>query len=762
MGGALDLLLDFDLGPPSKELSGFGVAVRAPAGSVHGAAMRLELSVSRAAGGDGVRIAHLASTAPVVPPPNRRREVLPQWLNATDLDDWQSAGGSSHFPEDTSPAVCQELCEKNADCVAWTHERRHQGPGVECRLHTGKASHGAPVLPCPLPNKLCTSGAKKPLEFECLPKKSAWVTGGGDANFSVRVLPGEPLSLRLLVDRTIIELFAQGGRGALVAADQIFRLDHTTAYLFNTGTMDVDVNVSMYGMSCGWAAHLPKPKPLRTDDDAPVGWWTFDAADGSSVPDRAGHGSGRVDLAGTRRVSLGVASAPKAAALRIFGNSSSDSFSVSSSAIDLDEWTLSFWVDWLWGSTTLVQKGDQLNSLQLYDGYMKYEMHTAAGKIEDGPYPHQCGYLQPGAWQHVALTFSKRSGTATLFMDGIPCYNSSVKAGSLKSTKDALAFSSFSGLIADVRVYKRPLSAASVGEMHRATAAIYSSTKVNRPSPEEIEREGLGWRPFPSQPGDEMMHNSWLNFDHRNSDVDTATVSLAGARRILWAGERAAAGRPALRTALSELTAALPYATAVDFASLAHSNSLEEPGSVLIGTCEDVAIVRAIGFACPVLGDEAFALRVSGRRLVVAGGGDAGVLYSAFAVVRHAQLGTPWEAAAIDADESPSTSLRLLNHWSVWRGEPQDAWMPPRTNRSALPYGAFHEGGSSGPYDDGADRTDSIFSWADLADGPSANSTARIRQWARLLASVGINSLAPQDGKMVMLLRFVVLSVSLT
>ena len=88
--------------------------------------------------------------------------------------------------------------------------------------------------------------------------------------------------------------------------------------------------------------------------------------------------------------------------------------------------------------------------------------------------------------------------------------------------------------------------------------------------------------------------------------------------------------------------------------------------------------------------------------------------------------------------------------------------MPPRTNRSALPYGAFHEGGSSGPYDDGADRTDSIFSWADLADGPSANSTARIRQWARLLASVGINSLAPQDGKMVMLPRFVALSVSLT
>jgi alpha-glucuronidase len=44
----------------------------------------------------------------------------------------------------------------------------------------------------------------------------------------------------------------------------------------------------------------------------------------------------------------------------------------------------------------------------------------------------------------------------------------------------------------------------------------------------------------------------------------------------------------------------------------------------------------------------------------------------------------------------------------------------------------------------GADRSDSIFSWDDL--GPtSTTGTARLRAWLRLLASVGINSLAPQD-----------------
>ena len=119
--------------------------------------------------------------------------------------------------------MCQKLCDANKDCVAWTHERRHAGPGVACRLRNGKASHGAPVLPCPLTNSLCTSGAKAAIHYTCLPMKKTWKNGGGNSNFSVKVLAGETnLSLRILVDRPIIEVFAQGGRGALVAADQIF------------------------------------------------------------------------------------------------------------------------------------------------------------------------------------------------------------------------------------------------------------------------------------------------------------------------------------------------------------------------------------------------------------------------------------------------------------------------------------------------------------------------------------------------------------
>jgi alpha-glucuronidase len=70
---------------------------------------------------------------------------------------------------------------------------------------------------------------------------------------------------------------------------------------------------------------------------------------------------------------------------------------------------------------------------------------------------------------------------------------------------------------------------------------------------------------------------------------------------------------------------------------------------------------------------------------------------------------------------SAVVKVRLINHWSQWRGFPFDAWCM----QSQL------------------GRGDSLFSWHDLRQGGNATST--ISDWARLLASVRINALAPQD-----------------
>ena len=60
-GGALDLLLSFDLGPADETWSGYGVAVRSAPNSVEGAAaMRLSVTVT-----DGVRTALVSGTGTI-------------------------------------------------------------------------------------------------------------------------------------------------------------------------------------------------------------------------------------------------------------------------------------------------------------------------------------------------------------------------------------------------------------------------------------------------------------------------------------------------------------------------------------------------------------------------------------------------------------------------------------------------------------------------------------------------------------------------
>lgn len=90
----------------------------------------------------------------------------------------------------------------------------------------------------------------------------------GQYKASVKVMPGESLDVRLLVDRPIVEVFIQGGRAALVYTDT-FDPAKTSMHIFNHGTTPVlsGIKVSAYGMSCGWTDSMPKPISARGDTD---------------------------------------------------------------------------------------------------------------------------------------------------------------------------------------------------------------------------------------------------------------------------------------------------------------------------------------------------------------------------------------------------------------------------------------------------------------------------------------------------------------
>ena len=156
---------------------------------------------------------------------------------------------------------------------------------------------------------------------------------------------------------------------------------------------------------------------LLGTDCALVGWWAFDAEGGDSCPDRAGGPAAPLDLTGGAVVSLGDSN--ETHALRLWGNATSGTaFEVPhhSKIDDMEEFTLSLWLNWWWGGSTLVSK-DNGCMLEIYRGFLKTNAVNTNGSVEWTPYPLGCGYVQPGQWIHVALSYT-RDGRMHLYMHG--------------------------------------------------------------------------------------------------------------------------------------------------------------------------------------------------------------------------------------------------------------------------------------------------------------------------------------------------------
>ena len=227
------------------------------------------------------------------------------------------------------------------------------------------------------------------------------------------------------------------------------------------------------------------------------------------------------------------------------------------------------------------------------------------------------------------------------------------------------------------------------------------------------------------------MFDAWLNYNTTRHNAQLGHTSEARPHTLTHAVYTDTA-HPVLATAVQELRAALPslQITAMSAADSVHSPWPLRQSALVMGTCGDTLVQKTLVAAglshvCPMDSLEAYTIRSiqptagsAGPRGLLVGGGPAGVLYGAFSLIKDLQMGMSWGHWG-NRTESPSTSVRLLNHWSQFRGFPFDAW-------------SFVQG-----------RSDSIFSWEDLRQGGTA--LDRIKGWARLLASVGINAIAPCD-----------------
>jgi len=104
----------------------------------------------------------------------------------------------------------------------------------------------------------------------------------------------------------------------------------------------------------------------------------------------------------------------------------------------------------------------------------------------------------------------------------------------------------------------------------------------------------------------------------------------------------------------------------------------------------------------------------SDTTLVVAGNVPAGVIFGTFDLIRRIQLGQ--DPQRLDVLENPQIPIRMVDHWSYFRGFLGDKWR-------------------------GGGRDNSIYSWEQLRTGD----TKLIREWVRMMSSAGWNAICPSE-----------------
>jgi len=197
-------------------------------------------------------------------------------------------------------------------------------------------------------------------------------------------------------------------------------------------------------------------------------------------------------------------------------------------------------------------------------------------------------------------------------------------------------------------------------------------------------------------------YNAWLQFEPVNDPS-------AQAEYRAWCAAAAAAEDGAVfRTAVAELRRGLTSMLGIEPAVAPRG-----PGGkhIVVGTAASDALPASLRQeASGLVSDEGFLLRTvadaEGERIAIAAKTERGVLYGAYALLRTIALGRP--ISALDEAERPSHPIRMLNHWDNMDGSIERGY----AGRSF-----FYE------------------------NGRFVSDLGRIRDYARLLASVGINGL---------------------
>ena len=260
----------------------------------------------------------------------------------------------------------------------------------------------------------------------------------------------------------------------------------------------------------------------------------------------------------------------------------------------------------------------------------------------------------------------------------------------------------FVGYLDDLRIYNKPLSDAEVRQIYDATKDLYAGRRDTNPT----EKKQHTYR---YQEVDETLYKAWLQFNppptqQHNEDLFRNIVAEGTNSTVQTAGSELAQAVESMFSFRSSVSETVPTTGPKIILGTA------ETSNWIRDRAEDLALdeIEGDGFVIKAVQDGA------DNTIVIAGKIPAGVIFGVFDLIRRIQIGQ--DPLKLDVLENPQVPIRMVAHWSYFRGLFGDRWR-------------------------GGGRDNSIFSWEELRTGD----TKRIRDWVRMLASCGWNALCPSE-----------------
>ena len=451
---------------------------------------------------------------------------------------------------------------------------------------------------------------------------------------------------------------------------------------------------------------------MAADPEGLVGHWDFDDGTGTDLSGNGNHavlGETKIYSLGEGRACIETMSKTEPMRIPVPENS----------PLAMSSGTICFWLNTISDRSNILRYNNDGLELNTYRGcfqvrfrgekdfeywegildydWPKYDMREWAF------YPHLEASIGDSEWHLFAVAYDDKAKQIVGWRDGEQIATidlSGVDTEPLRQEglTEIHTGERFVGYLDDLRIYNKPLTDAEITQIYNETKAIYAGRRDTNPTE---NKQNI----YKYQEIDATLYKAWLQFNppatkQRNPDLF---------RNIVAEGSNST-----VETAGSELVQAAESMFNFN-PSISETATVAGP-KIILGTAETSNWIRdrADNLQLDQIEADGFIIKAIEDAVVVAAKVPAGVIFGVFDLIRRVQIGQ--DPLVLDVLENPQVPIRMVAHWSYFRGLFGDRWR-------------------------GGGRDSSIFSWEELRTGD----TKRIRDWVRMLASCGWNALCPSE-----------------